>query len=547
MDIADKMSSARKSRVDESDDDYSNSEDEKRYKRRQQIVKSTSRRTSSSNRGRSKHSDDESSDEDVVSRRKYHGNSKSKSYSRERDDYSDDSNDDDRRYNNKNRRDHSTANKYKTSSRRYEDDSEEDDPIVTRVRKSSLPSENSLPKNSTQLQSERSFNPRLSHSGSITENKNTTKHSQSTNAWANDESNNKENYDPYHGKKQYSTHTNKYDDSHEITTLKDDRVTAIDTDKKKTGLEKNPSLRFDSNTPRKTGRYDENDESTQRDDYSSDAETKDIIKDVDIPARRERTIQNRSTSAVPFVMQAHENGGHTDLVQCVIVREKGTVQSKLYPTYRMFLEDKNKLLLLARKMSYNRTANYHVFDMTRGVAGSKLSKKSGNYIGKLRAGDSTGTEYTLLTKSESREELAAIMFERCGLIDQFKDGCQPRKMTVLLPQLNINSEPIPYKVDSQEFSQKRPSMIDLLRLSETERMFLLTSKDPVFENGNYRLNFHGRVSIASVKNFQLSSPDDPGHIICQFGKVGEDKFHLDFKAPLNAMQAFALALCHFNI
>ena len=61
------------------------------------------------------------------------------------------------------------------------------------------------------------------------------------------------------------------------------------------------------------------------------------------------------------------------------------------------------------------------------------------------------------------------------------------------------------------------------------------------------MNFKGRVSVPSVKNFQLVSPDDIDTIIGQFGKIGEDRFHLDFKAPLNAFQAFALALAQFNL
>lgn len=117
-------------------------------------------------------------------------------------------------------------------------------------------------------------------------------------------------------------------------------------------------------------------------------------------------------------------------------------------------------------------------------------------------------------------------------------------MTVLLPNLNAESEPIPHQVNSSKNGKK--SLVDMIKNSENGRMFLLKSKEPVFENGNYRLNFHGRVSVPSVKNFQLSSPDDPTHVVCQFGKIGEDRFHLDYKAPLNAFQAFGLALCHFD-
>lgn len=50
-------------------------------------------------------------------------------------------------------------------------------------------------------------------------------------------------------------------------------------------------------------------------------------------------------------------------------------------------------------------------------------------------------------------------------------------------------------------------------------MFLLQSREPTYTNGNYRLNFYGRVTVPSVKNFQLVSPDDLLHTVCQFGKV----------------------------
>jgi tubby-related protein 1 len=53
------------------------------------------------------------------------------------------------------------------------------------------------------------------------------------------------------------------------------------------------------------------------------------------------------------------------------------------------------------------------------------------------------------------------------------------------------------------------------------------------------------LGIASVKNFQLTPVNDPENIIVQFGKVDEDRFNLDFKAPFNAFQAFSLILSQF--
>lgn len=67
------------------------------------------------------------------------------------------------------------------------------------------------------------------------------------------------------------------------------------------------------------------------------------------------------------------------------------------------------------------------------------------------------------------------------------------------------------------------------------------------------LNFHGRVTVASVKNFQLvaspeNEPPRPEHekIILQFGKVGKDLFTMDYRYPISAFQAFAICLSSFD-
>ncbi len=266
-----------------------------------------------------------------------------------------------------------------------------------------------------------------------------------------------------------------------------------------------------------------------------------------------------------FVLVAHPRGLRTEHVQCTVRRDRTSIQGKLYPTYEMVLEDPQKTLIVACKMSLNRTSNYHLFDMTRGQAGSKLSKKNGNYLGKLRARNVHRTEYVLLNQSSEREEMAGVLFDRLSLLSQLKDGNQPRKMKVLVPRLDEHNIPVPNRTgdnDSGSLCEKLLVMEDWEAGQDTstsstvassklranaEGMFSYQSKDPVFENGNYRLNFNGRVSMPSVKNYQLVASDDIDNIICQFGKVDEDAFHLDYKQPLNAVQAFAFALCQFNL
>jgi tubby-related protein 1 len=242
-----------------------------------------------------------------------------------------------------------------------------------------------------------------------------------------------------------------------------------------------------------------------------------------------------------FVLTAHESGGYTDLVQCLIVREKSTLAMET--CYSMYLEDSNKLLIYARKKNLSRTSNYHLYDMTRGLPSKHLSKKSGNYLGKLRALNLTSTEYAVVTQASEREEVAAVVYDQVGIVDQLKDGSQPRRMNVMLPMLDADSIPIPNAVGEAEDG----SMVQMLKSAQQGKMFVFRTKEPKFENGNYRLNFHGRVSVPSVKNYQLVSDEEPEHVVCQFGKIGDDRFHLDYKAPLNAFQAFAIALTQFNL
>lgn len=257
-----------------------------------------------------------------------------------------------------------------------------------------------------------------------------------------------------------------------------------------------------------------------------------------------------SISKVSFVLYAHSRGAKSVHVQCTIIRDRSSLQGKIYPLYDLVLEEPRKVLIRAQKMSMNRTSNYHLFDMTRGHVG-KLSKKSGNYLGKLRAKNTKRTGYALMNHNMDKEEVMAVLFEDVSVLDQWRDGYQPRKMKILLPILDANGVPVPSSVGTHQRGLE--SMFDVLQNVEETKMEmpsnfgLYQTKEPVFEGGNYRLNFHGRVNLPSVKNFQIVPVNDIDDVICQFGKVEKDEFHLDFKAPLNAFQAFALALCQFNL
>lgn len=56
------------------------------------------------------------------------------------------------------------------------------------------------------------------------------------------------------------------------------------------------------------------------------------------------------------------------------------------------------------------------------------------------------------------------------------------------------------------------------------------------------LDFHGRNIVSSAKNFQLALQQKPEHVLCQYGKLSNTNFSLDFKFPLGVAQAFAMAM-----
>jgi tubby and related proteins len=119
---------------------------------------------------------------------------------------------------------------------------------------------------------------------------------------------------------------------------------------------------------------------------------------------------------------------------------------------------------------------------------------------------------------------------------------------------------------SAEFSSSRFSDIGGLGTEDEDgkaKPLILKNKAPRWHEQLqcWCLNFRGRVTVASVKNFQLiaatqpvagasttsqSTQTDHDKIILQFGKVGKDMFTMDYRYPLSAFQAFAICLSSFD-
>ena len=252
-----------------------------------------------------------------------------------------------------------------------------------------------------------------------------------------------------------------------------------------------------------------------------------------------------SFNSVPYLLSAprpsQPTRGNDDMIKCVIIRDKRSRLKSLFPKYTMFLQDgDDKIAMTAEKQSGARGANYYIWDMTRGSPGMKLSKKSGNFMGKLR-GDSSGSGYSLFNNSSVKEQFGAFIFQKVTLTRQIKEGQIPRKLTVVLPPVGKDNCTVPVNVTCDA------DMIERFDQGLKQAGATMVTKEPIFERGQYRLNFHGRVTTPSVKNFQVTAPGDTRTVLAQFGRVSDDKFHLDFKHPFTPFQAFGMALAQFNL
>ena len=67
----------------------------------------------------------------------------------------------------------------------------------------------------------------------------------------------------------------------------------------------------------------------------------------------------------------------------------------------------------------------------------------------------------------------------------------------------------------------------------------LKTRKPIWSDDleAWTMDFHGRVKLASKKNFLLVSENAPTDVLMLFGKVAKSTFSLDYKAPLTVMQA----------
>ncbi|EMP32326.1 Tubby protein like protein, partial [Chelonia mydas] len=199
-------------------------------------------------------------------------------------------------------------------------------------------------------------------------------------------------------------------------------------------------------------------------------------------------------------------------IKCRVTRDKKGMDRGLYPTYYLHLDNEKKA---SSEMRSNLMGTkFTVFD--NGVNPDRANADWSNV----------------------RQELSAVVYETNVL--GFKG---PRKMTVIVPGMNSDNERVPIRPRNDN-----DGLLTRWQNKNMDNLIELHNKAPVWndETQSYVLNFHGRVTHASVKNFQIVHSNDPDYIVMQFGRVADDAFTMDYNYPMCAVQAFAIALSSFD-
>uniref|UniRef100_A0A7N0TX03 Tubby-like F-box protein n=1 Tax=Kalanchoe fedtschenkoi TaxID=63787 RepID=A0A7N0TX03_KALFE len=327
-----------------------------------------------------------------------------------------------------------------------------------------------------------------------------------------------------------------------------------------------------------------------------------------------------------FPVSLKQPGSRDGTIQCFIKRDKANM------TYHLFLYlspallvENGKFLLSARR---NRRTTYTEYIIS--MDADNISRSSSSYIGKLRS-NFLGTKFIIYdtqppqacTHFPSSSGRTSRRFLSKKVSPKVPTGSYnisqvtyelnvlgtrgPRRMNCIMhsipasalevggsvpgqPQLmpryledSFGSVSFSKSLDcSTDFSSSRFSEMGALGTGEEDggenkpKPLVLKNKPPRWHEQLqcWCLNFRGRVTVASVKNFQLIAatqsaappaaavgagagaatapsqlgPTPPEHdkIILQFGKVEKDLFTMDYKYPLSAFQAFAICLSSFD-
>ncbi|GMJ13836.1 tubby like protein 7 [Hibiscus trionum] len=257
--------------------------------------------------------------------------------------------------------------------------------------------------------------------------------------------------------------------------------------------------------------------------------------------------------------------GPSDLPnQCIIKRCKKNSTFYLYLSHSPSFTDKGKFLLAAKRYRHGAHVEYIL-----SLDADDISQGSNAYVGKLSS-DFLGTNFTIYdsqpphsgakpSSGRSSRRFASKRISPQVPAGNFEVGKVSYKFNLLKsrgPRRMFCSVKCPLpeeRTTNKHLDESEAKMPE----NAVPGHAILKNKTPRWHEHLqcWCLNFHGRVTVASVKNFQLAATVDPSQpggkgdgetVLLQFGKVGDDTFTMDYRQPLSAFLAFSICLTSFG-
>ena len=193
-----------------------------------------------------------------------------------------------------------------------------------------------------------------------------------------------------------------------------------------------------------------------------------------------------------------------------------------YPHYYELTKEGSKdVLLYAMRESEN---GEFIISKTKGV----FCKYGSNFVGLLKP-NMLGTRF----------ELHDFGFDKD--MKDLPKGFLPKQRLVETIEYDSNffaEKPRSFRIQFYDLHKKEPTVIHKFE-----------NLAPKYNEarGCYTLNFFGRVSKASARNFQLcrsveEDEEQEEEFLLSHGKCAKNNFNLDYREPFNAFNAFAISL-----
>ncbi|KAL1093114.1 hypothetical protein V6Z11_D06G009500 [Gossypium hirsutum] len=285
-----------------------------------------------------------------------------------------------------------------------------------------------------------------------------------------------------------------------------------------------------------------------------------------------------------FPISLKQPGPRDTPIQCFIRRERATSTFRLY--MGLSPGELSKLLLAAKRVRRATGTDFVI-----SLVGDDFSRSSNKFVGKLRS-NFLGTKFNIFDSQPSRDSTVCSSCESCRKTHPGKVAPRvttsnyntakisyelnilrtrgPRRMQCIMNSIPVSAieggtapTPTAFTNCLDEHSSplldsagRRPQVGSTSRSMQNVPL-VLKNKAPRWHEQLqcWCLNFKGRVTVASVKNFQLVAAVEPSenvtiteqeNVILQFGKIGKDIFTMDYCYPLSAFQAFAICLSSFD-